>query len=279
MRRIVEFIISQLLKAITLGLLVVSFNWNGSLFGVRSSDADHDVILARLEQLQTAAHSQRLEASTATFPMGVSSVDLVAMQDFALVTSGAFYIPLLTSQFDTTSSSSADQHKNSPNLALTMDAPGSCWKLPQSKGHLGIGFKSPVILTHISIDHPLTQSSNTMLNAPRDIVVWGFLEHDENLQRYRSVYLDVDDEPPHEVIEAARRQNPSGSFIKLVHMEYSPFDRKLPVQTFPVYQNILRAGFDFGLIVVEIRGNWGASETCLCRVRVHGKDIHDELQS
>jgi hypothetical protein len=270
MRRIVEFIISQLLKTITLGLLVVSFNWNGSLFGVRS-DADHDVILARLEPFQTAAHSQRLQASAATF-------GLVVMQDFALVSSGAFYIPLLTSQFDATSSSSADQHKNSPNLALTADAPGSCWRLPRSKGHLGIGFKSPVIVTHISIDHPFIQSSNTMFNAPRDIVVWGFLEHDENLQRYRSVYLDVDDEPPHEVIEVAHRQNPSGSFIKLVHIEYSPFDRELPVQTFPVYQNILRAGFDFGLIVVEIRGNWGATETCLCRVRVHGKDIHDELQ-
>lgn len=277
MQRIVEFIISQLLKAITLGLLVVSFNWNGSFFGVRSSDADHSMILAQLEQLQTAACSQRLEASMATFSMGVLSVDLVPMQDFTLVSSGAFYIPLLTSQFDTTSFS-ADQHKNSPNLALTEDAPGSCWRLPRLKGHLGIGFKRPVILTHISIDHLLAHSSNTMLNAPQDIVVWGFLEHDENLQRYRSVYLDVDDEPPHEVIEAAHRQNPSGSFIKLVHMEYNPFDRTLPVQTFPVYQNILRAGFDFGLIVVEVRGNWGAPETCLYRVQVHGKDIHDELQ-
>ncbi|KAG1760873.1 hypothetical protein EDD22DRAFT_988086 [Suillus occidentalis] len=165
-RRIVEFIISQLLKAITLGLLVVSFNWNGSFFGVRSSDADHGMILAQLEQLQTAARSQRLEASMATFSLGLRTAILCSM-------------------------------------------------------HPGI------------------------------VVVWGFLEHDENIQRYRSVYLDVDDEPPHEVIEAARRQNPSGSFIKLVHMEYNPLDRTLPVQTFPVYQNILRAGFDFGLIVVE----------------------------
>ncbi|KAG1854129.1 hypothetical protein C8R48DRAFT_776920 [Suillus tomentosus] len=252
MRYIAEFIISQLLKAITLGLLVVSFNWNGSLFGARSSDADHDAILARLEHFQTAARNQ--------IPVGVSSVNLVLMQDFALVSSGAFYIPLLTSKFDITPSSwhvwrqTADQHKsNSPNLALTADLPESCWRLPQSRGHLGIGFKSPVIITHVSIEHR-TQSSSSLLDAPRDIVIWGFIEHAENLQRYRPVNLGVNDGPPHEVIEASRRQNPSGSFIKLVHVEYSPFDHESPVQTFPVYQDILRSGFDFGLIVVEIRG-------------------------
>jgi hypothetical protein len=133
-----------------------------------------------------------------------------------------------------------------------------------------------VIITHVSIEH-LTQSSSSLLDAPQDIVIWGFIEHAENLQHYRPVNLGVDDRPPHEVIEASQRQNPSGSFIKLVHVEYSPFDHKSPVQTFPVYQDILRSGFDFGLIVVEIRGNWGAIETCLYRVRVHGKDIHDKL--
>ncbi|KAG1883524.1 uncharacterized protein F5891DRAFT_1203421 [Suillus fuscotomentosus] len=276
MRYIVEFCISQLLKAITLGLLVVSFNWNGSLFGVKSSDADHDVILARLEHLQTAAHYQkRLEVGAI---VGVPSLDLVPMQDFALVSSGAFYIPLLTSQFDITPSSwhtwrqAADRHiSNSPNLALTADPPGSCWRLPQSRGHLGIGFKTPMIITHVSIEH-----LSSTLDAPRDVVVWGFLEHAENLQHYRPVSTGVDDEPPHEVIEAGRRQNPHGSFIKLVQVEFSPFDQESPVQTFPVYQNILRSGFDFGLVVVEVRGNWGAPETCLYRVRVHGKDIRDE---
>ncbi|KAG2106134.1 uncharacterized protein F5147DRAFT_579063 [Suillus discolor] len=197
------------------------------------------------------------------------------MQDFALVSSGAFYIPLLTSKFDTTPSSwhvrrqAADQHKsNSPNLALTADLPGSCWRLPQLRSHLGIGFKSPVIITHVLIEH-LTQSSSSLLDAPWDIVIWGFVEHAENLQRYRPVNLGVDNGPPHE--------NPSGSFIKLVHVEYSPFDHESSVQTFPVYQDILQSGFDFGLIVVEIRENWGATGTCLYRVRVHGKDIHDEL--
>ncbi|KAG2059950.1 hypothetical protein BDR06DRAFT_1062800 [Suillus hirtellus] len=113
MQYAVEFCITQLLKAITLGLLIVSFNWNGSLLGVKSSDVDHDVILANwniFKQLHTIKKGSKL----------------AQLLDFALVSSGAFYIPLLTSQFDITPSSwhtwcqAADQHiSNSPNLALT----------------------------------------------------------------------------------------------------------------------------------------------------------------
>ncbi|KAG2132337.1 hypothetical protein DEU56DRAFT_739480 [Suillus clintonianus] len=198
------------------------------------------------------------------------------MPDFALISSGAFHIPPLTSTFATTPSpwhmwlQVPDQRSfqsNSPNIALTAD--GSCWRIPQASGHLGIGFKIPVIITHLSIEHPPSQS----MDAPRDIVLWGFIEQADNLQRYAFVDQDMDDQPPQEVIEESRKQNPTGSFIKLAHVEYSPF-HNLHVQTFSVSENVLRSGFDFGLVVVEIRGNWGGDETCLYRVRVHGKDIH-----
>ncbi|KAG2747934.1 hypothetical protein P692DRAFT_20735950 [Suillus brevipes Sb2] len=201
------------------------------------------------------------------------------MQDFALISSGGFPIPPLTSKFATTPSSwhlwrpAPDQRtsrQNPANTALTAD--GSCWKIPQVRGHLGIGFRLPVIITHVSIEHLPSQP----MDAPREIILWGYLERVDNLQHYTVVDpLNVDDKPPQEVIEESQKQNPSGSFIELAHMEYSPFHDS-PIQTFPVHENVLRSGFDFGLVVVKIRGNWGADETCLYRVRVHGIDIHTE---
>jgi len=283
-RYILEFL---LFTAVTLGLLMVLISWNGSLFRIKDGDAGHEVILARLDLLQTAI-SQRSEPSTTTFTADASSADSIPMQDFALITSGAFPIPPLTSMFDTTLRlpswhmwrRTPDQHSfegHSAKLALTANlSQGSCWKLPETRGYLGIGFKTPVIITHISIEHLPSQSGSSVLDAPRDIVFWGFVEHVENLRRYRSFNPSEDDQPPEAVIVASRRQNPAGSFIKLAHVEYSLHD--FHVQTFPVHESVLRSGFDFGLVVVEIRSNWGAAETCLYRVRVHGREVHELLQ-
>ncbi|KAG1849379.1 hypothetical protein C8R48DRAFT_677096 [Suillus tomentosus] len=278
MRYVIEFIFSQLLKAVTLGLLVVSFNWNGNLFSLKSQDGDRGVILSRLDHLQLTIRNQRFADGAFSYDAS-SQADLIPMQDFALISSGAFPIPPLTSTFSTTPSSwhvwnqASDQQSfdNSANVALTTDE--SCWRIPRTRGHLGVGFQTPVIITHISIEHRPSQP----MDAPRDVVLWGFLEQVDNLQRYTSVDLNMDDQPPREVIEESRKQNPTGSFIKLAHVEYSPFHHS-HVQTFPVHENILRSGFDFGLVVIEIRENWGADETCLYRVRVHGKDIPTECQ-
>jgi hypothetical protein len=277
---ILEFLFSQLLKAVTLGLLVVSFNWNGSLFGVKSRDGDLDVVLSQLGQLQRAIHSQRLENSATTFPTSASSyAELILMQDFTLINSGGFPIPPLTSMFATAPSSwhlwrqAQDQHTseyNSAHYALT--AGESCWRIPRTRGHLGIGFRLPVIITHISIEH----LPSWPMDAPREVVLWGFLEQVDNLQHYTAVDPNVDDRPPQEVVEESQKQNPTGSFIKLAHVEYSPFHDS-HIQTFPVRENVLRSGFDFGLVVIEIRGNWGADETCLYRVRVHGTDVDTKV--
>ncbi|KAG1908659.1 uncharacterized protein F5891DRAFT_974008 [Suillus fuscotomentosus] len=61
----------------------------------------------------------------------------------------------------------------------------------------------------------------------------GLLEQVNNLQHYPSVDQNKDDQPPQEVIEASQKQNPTGSFIKLAHVEYSPFHDS-PIQTYPV---------------------------------------------
>ncbi|KAG1772104.1 hypothetical protein EDD22DRAFT_768613 [Suillus occidentalis] len=193
------------------------------------------------------------------------------MQDFALIASGGFAIPPLTSKSATTSSSwwrpEPFQHLSQSYLANSaLTANGSCWRMPQARGHLGIGFRLPVIITHVSIEHLPSHP----MDAPRDIVLWGYLEQVDNLQHY------TDDKPPLEVIDETQKQNPNGSFIKLAHMEYSPFHDS-HIQTFAVDENVLQSGLDFGLVVMEIRGNWGADETCLYRVRVHGKEIPTEV--
>ncbi|KAG1886403.1 uncharacterized protein F5891DRAFT_988972 [Suillus fuscotomentosus] len=123
-----------------------------------------------------------------------------------------------------------DQHASQDNPAsIALTADGNCWRIPWPKGHLGIGFRILVIITHISIEHLPSQP----LDAPHDVVVWGFLEQVNNLQHYPSVDQNKDDQPPQEVIEASQKQNPTGSFIKLAHVEHSPFHDS-PIQTYPV---------------------------------------------
>ncbi|KAI5997032.1 hypothetical protein EDD15DRAFT_2158169, partial [Pisolithus albus] len=193
--------------------------------------------------------------------------DSVASFDFASLDAGAYHLPPITSGRGSARHGSPDQA-----LTPTLDE-GDCWLLPQPTGHLGIRLASPIAITHFSIEHAVMLTMNYQRDAPRSMILWGFLEGVSNIGRFRASPqlrgLSYS-QPATEVTEACKKVNPDGFFVELAHVSYGPFDENNNRQTFPVYPDVHAAGLDFGIVVLEIRSNWGANSTCLYGFRVHG---------
>ncbi|KAI0054673.1 hypothetical protein BV25DRAFT_1762843, partial [Artomyces pyxidatus] len=139
-----------------------------------------------------------------------------------------------------------------------------CWSFSGSFGSFGFTLSTPIIPTEVVLQTQVHVSSSSKLQAPRTVVVWGLLDGIENiikLQRFTSELMLVKARVPSFPIQGR------GTFIPLAHFE---FHSDTPSQTFPVFEEVIHWGLDWGVIVFDIRSNWGASSTSLCQVRVHG---------
>jgi hypothetical protein len=95
------------------------------------------------------------------------------------------------------------------------------------------------------------------------------VDGDQNMKRYSS--------SPHPFTGAIARVPPfsiskRGIFLPLANID---FDITAPSlrQSFPLYDEVQSWGIDFGVIVFDIRSNWGGDVTSLCSVHVYGKTI------
>jgi hypothetical protein len=63
-----------------------------------------------------------------------------------------------------------------------------------------------------------------------------------------------------------------GTFLPLAEID---FDITAPSlrQIFPLYTEVRSWGIDFGVIVFDIRSNWGGDITSLCSVHVYGEIV------
>ncbi|KAI6013272.1 hypothetical protein EDC04DRAFT_2579531 [Pisolithus marmoratus] len=194
-------------------------------------------------------------------------MDIVTAFDFASLDAGAYHIPDITSGRGLSHHGSLDQ-------ALTpILEEGDCWLLPEPIGHLGIRLASPIAITHFSIEHAAMPTMNHQREAPCSMVLWGFLEGASNIECFHASPqlrgLSYS-QPATEVMEACKAASPCGSFVELTHVSYGPFNGANNLQTFPIYPDVHAAGLDFGIVVLEIRSNWGADSTCLYGFCVHG---------
>ncbi|KAJ2970792.1 hypothetical protein NUW54_g12653 [Trametes sanguinea] len=103
--------------------------------------------------------------------------------------------------------------------------------------------------------------------APRDVVLWGVVDgtsnrlaYDTHLRRYRETISQIGMGPAHAA---------DYTFIAMAAFQYDPL-AAFALQTFPVSKAIQASGMTFGLVVVEVRSNWGGNQTAVCRIRVHG---------
>ncbi|KAI6024144.1 hypothetical protein PISMIDRAFT_25540 [Pisolithus microcarpus 441] len=235
------FWVLQVLQGLAFGVAVISLAWN------RLTYSTNQEILSHVHALHRILPSKNVSS------VGVGdggSIDIVTAFDFASLDAGAYHLPAITSGGEFSPRSSPDQA-----LTPILDD-GGCWLLPHVTGHLGIRLARPIAVTHFSIEHAAMPTMNHRREAPRSMVLWGFLEGVSNIERFRgSPQLRglSYSQPAAEVTKACKEANPHGFFVELAHVSYGPFDEANNRQTFPVYPDVRAAGLDFGIVVLEIR--------------------------
>jgi hypothetical protein len=119
--------------------------------------------------------------------------------------------------------------------------------------------------------------SSYMREAPREIILWGLVEGAVNFARHTSSLQYNDpteapvDTPPEDITTSVKAVNPQSFFIELARFEYDIVRGTCPVQTFNVHNIVRESQMDFGVVVLEIRKNWGSNDTCLYCMRIHGQ--------
>ncbi|KAI5996626.1 hypothetical protein EDC04DRAFT_2585404 [Pisolithus marmoratus] len=137
----------------------------------------------------------------------------------------------------------------------------SCWLLGGKSGQLGVSLPRVVRINHVVVDHVV----GDIITTPRQMILWGLVDGRENLAllhafRAKSTgdMLDISEKRTFPAISGGF------TFIPLSYFKYNIHAPNL-TQTFPVFPFVLDSGMDFGVVVLEILGNWGGVSTCLYR--------------
>lgn len=193
-----------------------------------------------------------------------STQDDNSMFNFASSNAGAYHLPAFTS----------NGSQQSPQLALTSSLEqDQCWLLPEPIGHIAISLRSPIVITHITLDHPSTLVASYPGDAPRRLILWGLVEGRHGLQQYHA-YPHLRglsySQPAPTVVEKVKKMDATAMFVELGNFQFRYTDRPSHRQTFSAHQDVVATGLDFGIVLLEIKGNWGANRTCLYNFQVHG---------
>ncbi len=178
----------------------------------------------------------------------------------------------ILSKFQSTTSKSTMLSLASLALNDRIDL-ANCWEFTGSRAKLAIRLSEYVVITQISLEQPIDNLSYIQ-SSPRSVVVWGMVDGRENIvrvsnrSRLRGLYARLN--PP---MAAPFLQG--YSFLPLVAFRY---DASISGRQYvDVFDEILELGVDFGIVVIEIHGNWGSSDTRLCHVGVYGFQTKEPL--
>lgn len=158
---------------------------------------------------------------------------------------------------------------------------GHCWPFAGSEGQVGVMLAFPTRITDVTIDHVSKDMGTNLRSAPRHMEVWGLVEGEENLAKYKAWTAQREEsramaqERGEEVEEIEAPESlPRGTpFMRIAKFTYNVHANK-EIQTFPVSQEVKDLDMDFGVVVLAVKSNWGREElTCLYRFRVHGEPL------
>ncbi|KAI9069635.1 hypothetical protein FKP32DRAFT_1559301 [Trametes sanguinea] len=184
-------------------------------------------------------------------------------RNLALIQDGARAIPRLTTPND------SGPAPEGALQSLDFRRP-SCWSFPGNHGQLGIRLSRKVIPTYIALDMAYPNPTEGKSHAPRHVIFWGVVDGDSNHAKYEKVLYENKDAVARYGTGPA--QTLGYTFIVLADFEYdgtSPF----PLQAYRVAGPVVDAEMVFGVVVVEVRSNWGGERTAICGVRVHGEEV------
>lgn len=147
----------------------------------------------------------------------------------------------------------------------------SCFSLVGDRGQIAIRLHTLAYPTRVTIDYA-PSSMEGWMEAPRRMLLWGLVDGTTNLATYN------------DQLRLYRSETPAKNYISpplhlgrtyLLLAEFE-FNINFPIQTFPLADEVVLSHMWFGVLVLEIRSNWGANMTSICRVRVHGEEKHDK---
>ena len=128
----------------------------------------------------------------------------------------------------------------------------------------------PSFIRNITVDHPSFPS--TLAKAPRKFVVWGVVDGEANMERYsdssdiiHDLWSRVGANGP-----MTRNEDRDLQFVPLASVFYNIRAEQL-FQTFQVFPEITRLDMDFGIVVIQILGNWGDSFTACHHMGIYGE--------
>ena len=179
--------------------------------------------------------------------------------DFASTQTGAVVAPRLTTP-------------GNPLSEISRDPPGTCWSFRGNSGTFGVVLNAPNVLpSHVVIQHQRFNSTMLLSRAPREVIVWGLVDGAKNVEAYKR--------SRNALVSASLRRAPfprEGVFLPLAEFEFDITGPPMR-QVFPLFDEAKSWGIDFGVIVFQVRSNWGADVTSLCTVHVHGCTVQADI--
>lgn len=147
-----------------------------------------------------------------------------------------------------------------PSSLLTASNEAPSWCFSGSKGQIGILLQSPSVLGAVdiyvkrglSIFHsPWAQ----IATAPREIVIWGLVDGNKSRREIQRI----------EGLPGVTKlfKNTSHLFLPIARLEYNGQKMASNIQRAATDTLLSRSSIHFGVVVVEIRSNWGGASTCL----------------
>ncbi len=162
-----------------------------------------------------------------------------------------------------------------PPSAVLTDTTGVCWSFRGNSGTFSVAFDEPNVMpTHVVIHHWPSNSTTSLSCAPHQVIVWGLVDGEANMKTFswsRRVFTSTLAKVPPSPISK------EGIFLPLAEIDFDITAQSLH-QAFPVSNSALSWGIDFGVIVFDIRSNWGADTTSLCTVHVYGRTVPGDRQ-
>lgn len=147
--------------------------------------------------------------------------------------------------------------------------PSDCWEFAGSSAQIAIRLGHCAVLTHFVLDNAIGPGFS---QSPRDAIVWGMV--DGELHTHQASRLQA-------VREKLFARVASFGLLPPVYKNYtfipiaSSSDSNGVVgpqrfKVFKVFPEVRSVRIDFGIIVVQVDGNWGAGSTRMCHLGVYG---------
>lgn len=187
------------------------------------------------------------------------SRDFVAQPDYALSAAGTYVLQELVA----VSGRLSEDWMEAEKIVDGKTGVGTCWSFPGEQAQVGLHLSVRVHIEQISIDHIPKELVQSLDHAPKEIVIWGVVDEENQL---------ISQHPALPIILADLQMPltvPELQVVPLATILYS-VTSKTHVQTFPVLDYISKSSAHFQKIIVQVASNYGAKNTCVYRVRVHG---------